>query len=94
MDLQSALMARGRRGALPRLLTLLCFALACALLIGSLVAPVRVVNVPRAWAPWAAASTATKAESPAMKSQTRNDMPVFPQAANISGVGALLFKSL
>jgi hypothetical protein len=41
MDLQSAQLARGRRGMLPKLLTLFCFALACALLIGSLVAPVR-----------------------------------------------------
>jgi hypothetical protein len=45
MDLQSARMARGRRGVLPRLLTLVCFALACALLIGSLVAPVRAKDV-------------------------------------------------
>ncbi len=52
MDLQSALMARGRRGALPRLLTLLCFALACALLIGSLVAPVRAKGIPHAADMW------------------------------------------
>ena len=39
MDLQAAHMSQGRHGVLAKLTVLLCFGLACALLIGSLIAP-------------------------------------------------------
>lgn len=41
MDLQAEQMMRGRQAPLTKLTALLCFALACVLLIGSLVAPVK-----------------------------------------------------
>jgi hypothetical protein len=42
MDLQSSQLASGKRGSFVKLAVFLCFAVACALLVGSLVLPSRV----------------------------------------------------
>jgi hypothetical protein len=42
MDLQSSQLASGKRGSFVKLAVFICFAMACALLIGSLVMPSRV----------------------------------------------------
>jgi hypothetical protein len=42
MDLQTSQLASGRRGSFVKLAVFLCFAVACALLIGSLVMPSKV----------------------------------------------------
>lgn len=41
MDLQAAQMMRGKRSMLSKVTVVVCFALACALLIGSLISPGR-----------------------------------------------------